>query len=137
MNCSLHHSCNLGMMITLFPHFSQSVQARTMMEACMEEGCIQQDLSGSSSHSLSSLRQSLEEEACEVLDPFIEIGTSLEPVYKGTEHIFGSDVSPGWSTDCHVHTPIWTRVGLEICTSLSTSRRLRSTRVLSEKSNVP
>ena len=65
------------------------------------------------------------------------IGTSLEPVYKGTEHIFGSDVSPGWSTDCHVHTPIWTRVGLEICTSSSTSRRLRSTRVLSEKSNVP
>ena len=39
----------------------------------MEEGCIQQDLSGSSSYSLSSFRQSLEDEAREVLDPFIEL----------------------------------------------------------------
>ena len=43
-----------------------------------------------------------------------QTGTSMEPVYKGTEHIPGSDVSPGRSTDHHVHTPIWTRIGLEI-----------------------
>ena len=56
-----------------FPHLSKRVHARTMMEACMEEGCIQQDLSGSSSYSLTSFRQSQEDEAREVLDSFIEL----------------------------------------------------------------
>ena len=46
-------------------------------------GCIQQDLSGSSSYSLFRLRQSLEEEACEVLDPFIELERVWSLYIKG------------------------------------------------------
>ena len=63
-------------------------------------------------------------------------GTRMEPVYKGTEHIPGSDVSPGRITDRHIHTPIWTRIGLEIRISTFASRCLRFARVLSKEPKV-
>ena len=62
--------------------------------------------------------------------------TSMEPVYKGTEHIPGSDVPPVRSTDQHVHTPIWTRIGLEIRISMFASRCLWFARVLSKEPRV-
>ena len=72
-----------------FPHFSESVHPQTMMEACMDEGCIQQYLSRSSSYSLSILRQSIEEEACEVLDPFIELEQVWSLYIKGLSIFLG------------------------------------------------
>ena len=72
-----------------FPHFSESVHARRMMQACLEEGCLQQDLSASSSYSLSNFRQSLEEEAREVLDPFIELEQIWSLYIKGLSIFLG------------------------------------------------
>ena len=60
-----------------------------MMEACVEEGCLQQDLSASSSYSLSNLRQSLEKEAHEVLDPFIELERIWSLYIKGLSIFLG------------------------------------------------
>ena len=72
-----------------FPHFSESVHARTMMAACIEENCIQQDLSGSSSYSLSSFQQSLEQEAREALDPFVELERVWSLYIKGLSIFLG------------------------------------------------
>ena len=82
----------------------------------MEEGFIQQDISGTSSYSLSSFRKSLEGKAQEVQDPFIELESIWSTyIHPGTEHILMNDVSLGRSVDRYVHPTIWTRTSLEIC----------------------
>ena len=120
-----------------FPHFSEIVHARTMMEACMEEGCIQQDLSGSSSYSLSSFRQSLEEGAGEVIDPFIELERVWSLYIKGLSIFLGVMYL---LVGALIIMPIL-QYGLGLAWRFALAplllfRCLRSARVLSKESNV-